>query len=360
MSDKNDIVKEAKALKAAAVEAAKNQLLEAMAPAVRKLVDKELKRSLQNEDVDRLRRHKDGHGETEFEEAAEKGEKAMDKELDMESLAAMFPGLSEMDDVPVEAKKDDEEEMPPACEPAPELDAEAAGIPTLGEGEGAGDEEEGDMDEEIEISEAELQKVYEQALQAEAQVSKGFKDMSTAGELADVDPAAGLADVKKGESEWDQKAALPPARQDYSVKEIKQLVATGLAENKRLKEQNAKLVEMVRTLSGKLTETNLFNAKVLHVNRMLSGVRLTREQKRVVIESIDRAGSIDEVKKIYSTLESALKSAGVVAEARKPKANAQGARKSGGATQEVLRESADKSAGNGQFSRWQQLAGIVK
>lgn len=356
-----DAVKDAKALKELAVDAAKNQLLEAMAPQVRALVERELKKSLRSEDVDRLRRAKDGHGETEFEEGADRGDQEMpkdDKELDMESLAAMFPGLSEMDDeMPYEAHKEPDGDEASACPPpAEEPELEAAGIPTLGEGE---KEEEGEMDEEIEISEAELKKVYEQALQAEAMVSKGFKDMSPAGELQDVDPNAGLHDIKKGETHWDQKVALPPAKKDWTVKEVKALVEQGLAENKKLRETNSKLVETVKLLGAKLAETNLFNSKVLHVNQMLSRVRLTKEQKRVVIESIDRATSIDEVKKIYSTLESTLRVAGVVAEARKPKANQQGARKSGGANQEVLRESADKSAGH-QYSRWAQLAGLVK
>lgn len=346
-----EAVKEAQSIKELAVEAAKNQIVESLAPAVRELVSRELRGKIKSEDVDRLRRVADGHGESEFEEGTSKGDLKMEKdkkdELDLES---MFPGLSETDELP-EAAHDE----PDGDEPLPEL--EAAEIPSLGEAEELPPE--GDMDEEIEISEAELRKVYAEALQAEVAVSKGFKDMTPSGELDDVDPAAGLADVKKGEAFWDDKAAHPPEKKDWTVKEIRQLVAAGIAENKKLRGDNHKLTEMVRTLGKRIAEVNLFNTKVVAVNKMLSGSRLTREQKRAVIEGIDRAHSVDEVKRIYEALESTLRSAGVVSESRKPKANAQGVRRSGGADQKVLRESADKSGGE-QYSRWQQLAGLEK
>lgn len=363
----HEAVNDVKELSELAVDAAMGKIVESVTPAVRALIEKSIRGGNVNEDLDRLRRAADGYGETEFEEGTDKGEKKMEKELDMEALMGMFPGLSEIEmdgeEMPEAHKEPDGDETPLKAadgegEEEPELES---AIPTLGEAE---EEKEGDMDEEIEISEAELRKVYEASLKqqsvAEAMVSKGFKDMTPSGEIDEVDPGAGIADVKSGESQWDEKGSLPPARKDWTVKEVRQLIRQGLAENKKLREMNSKLLEMLKTTTAKLNETNLFNAKVLHVNKLFSAGKLTKEQKKAVVESIDAAVSVNEVKKIALTLEKSFKSAGLVNESvRKPKASSQGARTSGGANQKVLRESADKSA-NPNYSRWAQLAGLCK
>lgn len=369
----HEAVEDAKQLKELAVDAAMGKIIEGLTPSVRKLVEKQLRGK--NEDIDRLNRARDGRGETEFEEAVDKGDEKMgdDKELDLEALVGMFPGLSETEDEEGLSEPDSD-----PCASAggkkkgPELEDESfGGIPQLGEAEDeegeemseAAKEDDEKVDEEIEISEADLKKVYEQALKAqqvaEVMVSKGFKDMTPAAEHPDRDANAGIVDVKKGESMWDQKGSLPPDRKDYSVKEIKQLVRQGMAENKALREQNGKLIEALKLTVKKLSETNLFNAKVLHVNKLFSAGKLTKEQKRTVVESLDRASTVSEVKKIALSLESSFKSSGVVSEGRKPSARAQGARTTGGSTQKVLSESADNGVSD-QYSRWTALAGICK
>lgn len=373
----NEAVNDAKALKEAALQAAKNELLESMAPAIKDLLEKSIKDTLdQNEGVNRMRRadpksdNWPGESHTGFEEAKEKGEPKMDmdkdagkqdeKELDLESLASFFPTVTEM---PEEEEGEKVDENPAAAMPS---------IPTLGEGEeceeeGEEDEmkkeakkekEEDKMDEEIEISESELKKVYEAALQTEVQVKKGFSDMTPAGELDDVvkDAGKGLNPEKKGEHEWDKE--LPPHKQDFMVKEM---IQKGLAENKALRENLKKAVGMIKALGSRLHEVNLFNAKVLHVNRILNkNGRLTAEQKKVVLESIDKAKTIDEVKTVYEVINNSFAVASQLSESksRKPVANAQRPRTSGTPDQKVLSESVDRD--NGTFSRLAQLAGLVK
>lgn len=351
----NQAIEDVKSLKDAMLESAKKDLIESLTPKMKALIERELRGSVRREDVDRLRRSKDGTGETEFEEGRDKGECNMsdkDTDMEMESLASFFPSMSE------------EEEMPEAAEPADEP-MEAA-IPTLGEGEdeveiSLEDEpkkkkgKDGDMDEEVEISEAQLRKVYEEALQMEVSLTKGFGDVTKSGELDELDPGAGIADVKKGEHTWENE--LPPAKQDYTVKEA---IRRGLAENRALKKKLGEAYAVIKKLSRGLHETNLFNAKVLHVNSILNRHRLTNEQKKVVMESIDTAESIAEVKKISKSIAEAFRSnVSVVNESRKPKANAQRARTSGAPDQKVLRESVDKGAGE-KFARIQQLAGLKK
>jgi len=376
----SEAVSDAKALKEAALSAAKNELLESMAPAIKELLEKNIKGVLsKNEDTDRLRRgvqdNWPGESHTGFEEAKEKGEPKMDKdnkpqgeqELDLESLAAFFPSMSEMPEEDPMAPKVDEDPM-----------AMMAGIPTLGEAEKC-DDEEGDeskegevkeakkskedepMDEEIEISESELKKVYEAALQTEVQVKKGFGEMTKAGELDDVvkDTGKGLNPEKKGEKHWgeDGKGDLE-AHQDFMMKEA---IKKGMAENASLRENLKKAVGMIRALGARLHETNLFNAKVLHVNRVLnSHGRLTSEQKKVVLESIDKAKTIDEVRMVFEAINNSFAVTTQLSEAksRKPVANAQRPRTSGTPDQKVLSESVDRN--DGTFSRLAQLAGLVK
>jgi hypothetical protein len=351
-----DAVRDAQSLKEAVVESAKNELIETLTPGLKRLLEQQLK-GVGVEGVNRMRRVNDdypGESKTNFEEAHDKGEAPMDDmkkepELDLESLVGMFPQLAEMGD--------EEQLADPAMEAAPHLGDEElpeSGIPTLGEAEDK--EEEGEMDEEVEISEAELRKVYEAALQTEVQVKKGFGEMTKSGELDEVDPAGGIADVKSGESGWEKVE--PPAAQDQTVKEM---IRRGYAENKQLRKNLGEAIKMVKALAGKLHETNLFNAKVLHVNRILNGQRLTTEQKRVVMESIDKARSISEVKVVYETIVGSFKATGALVEskARKPAANAQRARSSGQPKQEVLRESVDRGSKD-QFARMKMLAGLVK
>ncbi len=382
-----DAVNDSKQLKEAALNAAKNQVIEQLAPAIRQLLEKELKGALsQNEDADRLRRgdkngdNWPGESHTGFEEAKEKGDTKMsdetknNQELDMEALASFFPPMAET----------------PEEDPLAAVQAEDAfgqgGIPTLGTEAKAGaeeedeeicapeapvkegkketkkkdDEEKDTMDEEIEISSSELRKMYEASLQTEVAVTKGFGEMTPMGELDDVskDVDKGIADVKKGEHAWDKET--PPSKEDFTVKEARALIARGMAENKALRENYKKAVAFVKQLATRLHEVNLFNAKVLHVNRILNtNARLTREQKKVVLESIDKAKSISEVKSLYETLASTFAVSVQLSESktRKPTGNAQAARTSGGADNKVLRESVDRSNNDG-FSRLQQLAGL--
>lgn len=350
-----EAIGDAKSLRELAVEAAKKELIESMTPDLKALVEKNIKKALRSEDTDRLRRGIQdkwpGESHTGFEESKQKGEENMggkkgEMELDQESLAGFFPQLSE---------KGDEPELDPcAAAGAPGVEEESA-IPTLGEGEEAEEVEEG---KDVEISEAELRKVYESALQTEVQVKKGFSEMTADGE--EIDPGAGIVDVKKGEHEWDKET--PPAKQDYTVKEM---IQRGLAENKALKAKLGEAVKMIKTLSAKIHETNLFNAKVMHVNRMLNRpTKLTTEQKKVVLESIDKATSIQQVKMVYEALTGMFSaSSKPLAEGRNPaapRANAQRARTSGQPKPEVLSESAGKASESDKYSRVRELAGLRK
>jgi len=334
MSDLVDkAVRDARALAQLAQDSVKNEIYEQLEPGVRKLVDRVLKESLGTKIG--------GNG------IISEGDNKMAKdELDLESISGMFPGISETEETDGdeldEAVDEDEDEL------------DEAEIPSLDEMESL----EGDLDEEIEIDEAELKKVYDEALALEVKMTSGLKDLDLSGK-EEVDQSNALHDVKGGEQYFGDIE--PPAKKDWTVKEVRSLVRQGLAENKRLALENRKLKEAHTKLVRELSKLNLFNTKMLHVNKFFAEHKLSKGQQKVVIESIDRAGSSGEVQKTYKTLEATFRAAGVVSESRKPKANSQRVRRPG-ANQTVIRESADNSANPNkeQYSRWGTLAGLLK
>jgi hypothetical protein len=341
MSIVNKAVKESKDVARLAVDAAKNELIEQLTPTIQRIIDGQMRAGTLGEDLDRIRRHEDGHDD-DFEEGKD------NMKGNMESVSALFPGVNEVAD---DMDESSIEESGQTYEGDDNMD-EAADVE--------------DMDEELEISESELEEMYAEALQLEVEVKKGFSDMAKPHELgagAKYDSTrepASLADLKSGEHPWENE--VPPAKHDFTVKEIRALVKQGMVENRSLANQNYKLTEMVKAMHGKLKEMNLLNSKILHVNRFMTAHRLTKEQKKSVIESIDKGATVSEVKRIFGILESSFRAAGAVNEsaARRPRGDSQKRRTSGAPDAKVLRESADRAEGGGGFNRWTQLAGLKK
>lgn len=340
-----------------AVDAAKNELIEQLTPTIQAIIDGQMRQgvlggdaaSLRGEGVNRLRQAAGGYdGISDFEEGKDMNDKGKGK---VESVTALFPSVNEVSDVDEEMDEGVDEEMDEANQPVAE----------------GSDEEE--MDETLELSESELEAVYREALQLEVDVKKGFGQMAKPHELGagakynSTTEEGSLEDLKSGEHHW--KDETPPAKKKWTVEQLRPLIKRGMAENRALSSQNAKLTEMVKSLTTKLSEMNLLNSKILHVNKfMTQHGRLTAEQKRSVIESIDRGQTVKEVKNIYTVLQSSFRSAGAISESsnRRPRADAQKVRSTGATTPrtQVLRESADRGGSQSPgFDRWKQLAGLV-
>ena len=129
-----------------------------------------------------------------------------------------------------------------------------------------------------------------------------------------------------------------------------------LQEQRNNRELKGKLDEYkgaVIDLRDQLNEMNLFNAKLLYVNKLLQTKGLDSSQKKTIIESIDNAESLREVKLVYKTLsESVDKSkTGSLNESKIRRRASSSSRptKSGGA---LLNESSN------QVDRWARLAGL--
>ena len=59
-------------------------------------------------------------------------------------------------------------------------------------------------------------------------------------------------------------------------------------------------------ITQRLAEVNLSNAKLLYTNRILNNASLNERQKNEIVESITGAGSVDEAKTIFETLQNTM------------------------------------------------------
>jgi hypothetical protein len=115
----------------------------------------------------------------------------------------------------------------------------------------------------------------------------------------------------------------------------------------------AKLVEAAKetvALRTQLEEVNLFNAKLLYVNKLMQNRDLTPRQQRAIVESLDAAKSVREAKLLYTSLTESLKSkSGTMTEGRILGSSSRSTRSASPAAS--LNESVE-------VDRWAVLAGI--
>ena len=116
-----------------------------------------------------------------------------------------------------------------------------------------------------------------------------------------------------------------------------------------------KLVESENSNSAlreQLEEVNLFNAKLLYVNKLMQNRDLSARQQRVVVESLDAAKTVREAKLLYTSLTESLKSkSGSTMNENRVFGSSSRSTRSGSAS--TLNESVEAD-------RWAILAGINK
>jgi hypothetical protein len=202
-------------------------------------------------------------------------EEAPADEMELEAI------IRELED---EMAGEEDEEMP-AEEPV----AEQSDTSKIGNGDNTVDVADG-TDETY--AETENQSA---ALGSEDENTEKVDDLKE-GEGEDEDEPVDLEEIIKSLSEEDGDDGTPeegPAQEDEKVQE----------NSKKLKEAYA----TIRFMKSKLTEVNLLNAKLLFANKLFRGNNLDEGQKIRVIETFDRAGTVREVKLVYSTLAESLR-----------------------------------------------------
>ena len=128
--------------------------------------------------------------------------------------------------------------------------------------------------------------------------------------VVDIMPTkSGWAGTPESVMQYNEKLIAARAQDTENKQEIKDLLDVGrqLAEsNKKFKTSNTKLRSVVNILKEKLEEINLTNAKLLYTNRILRKSSLNERQKTKIVEALSNAGSVNEAKVLYETLQNAV------------------------------------------------------
>lgn len=303
----DEAIEDAKLLKETAIENAKNVLIEALSPDIKKLVEQEL-------------------GESE-------------SQLEATNVAE--------GEVSEEVTEDVQQE-----DLAEEL-------------------EENNMEETVEITKEDLQQAFAEVMDHEIRenilpspsVEAGFDDVDNPNKKASGDTAAagetGIADDKEGEHHW--KDEVPsPAKVDWTVKEAKLRRAFG-KQVAGLKEELKLYKEATAYLKRNLQEVNLFNSRLIYARKLIDEHALNKRQTLGIVEQFDGAASIREVELIYKSLRESFKIAGATLNegASKRARGSRPAPRSG--TSKILGEQVRAESGVEDFtSRMQRLAGILE
>jgi hypothetical protein len=137
-----------------------------------------------------------------------------------------------------------------------------------------------------------------------------------------------------------------------AIKDLVSLQEKNLAKDKKIKDA----MKVIDLLQKKLNETNLINAKLLYTNKVLNSDSLNERQKEKVVDAISRAGTVQEAKVIFETLQGTVQSD---RNKRQPKSLSEAVTRTSSTFMprrtEVLQESQLP-----EVDRWAILAGIKK
>ncbi len=137
-----------------------------------------------------------------------------------------------------------------------------------------------------------------------------------------------------------------------AVKDLKDLQEKYEAKNQKIDDA----MKVISRLQEKLNQTNILNAKLLYTNKILNSDSLNERQKEKVVEAISRAGTVEEAKMIFETLQSTVQSS---RDKRQPKSLSEAVVRNSSTFMprrtEVLQESQLP-----EVDRWAILAGIKK
>jgi hypothetical protein len=130
-----------------------------------------------------------------------------------------------------------------------------------------------------------------------------------------------------------------------------------LNETKRIAKKNARIA---RVAKAELKESNLFNAKLLFVTKLLQQHDLNNKQQRAIIEAMDNAKTQREAKLLFTSLNESLnkRSAQKLTESKNAKKTINESR-TGYSNRSLQSGQAPRNSGV-ELDRWAVLAGIRK
>ena len=315
----DDLLKEAiadaKAVRETALQNAKIALEEAFTPRLQSMLSQKIQNEI--EDNDEGAHDEEEDAEEGMREEEDDDDKDVDVSVSDEEDAEEGRGVDEEDD-DAEEGRDTEETY------EGEHDAEE------GEHEGGDDDDDDDDDDDLDL-EAVIKELEEEE---DAEEGRGDEDLE---EIAnDVSSGIGSGDNKQpataanddnqvdpeGEGGEEPEKAAYDEGEDIKesaddVIDLEEVLAALKEEEdtdeeeevdesaEQINQLSSDLKEhrkVIKFLKSKLNEVNLLNAKLLFTNKLFKNYSLNNSQKMKVVETFDRAGSLREVKLVYSTL----------------------------------------------------------
>lgn len=314
--------------------------------ALREMVEGELEEMMHSMDEEM---EEGSYMEGEMEEGSEMEEDSLEEMLSELKLVLDLGDDVEEDQFPEELRgnlEDDDEE-------GEDVDLAEPGDDAEGEEEmdfmmpGADGEEEVEVDEKM---------LAEEILRIRKMIQEGNMDHHFGGKgagKAGVKGAfggtgSGKAGVKKafgGGAEGQDVFTNPPA-----MNKLAEAFRTERRKNRALGEKLNKYRSAVDTLREQLEDLNLFNAKLLYVNKLLQSKSLNESEKKSVIKALDEAKSLNEAKSLYKSLTETF--------ARGKKGKTLTESRHRGSSSRATTSSASKSSNPSEIDRWQRLAGL--
>jgi len=276
------------------------------------------------------------------------------EDIDADELPEMLRGMVEEDEEGEEVDLEDEEgaDLPEEGEEGGEGEDMLAGM--FGEeGEDAPEEEPEDLNETFEIDprmlRQELARVRRQLREGKMDHHFGGKGGSSAG----VDGSfggkgkknAGVKGSFGGGSEGQDPFVNPP-----QINKLNEAIRNLRRKNRSQAEKLNKYRGAVSTLREQLEDLNLFNAKLLYVNKLLQNQSLTESQKKSVIKALDEAQTLSETKTLYKSLTESLTTS--------KKTTLNESARYGSSSRTTTSASSKKLQESSDLGRWQRLAGI--
>ena len=318
-------------------------------------VDLRALREAVEKDMDEMYAEGEGHEETD--EAYGLDEEELMQEIKL--LLDLGDDIEE-EDIPEELRgmlMDDEEEGADIEmeEPGADLEGAEGELPELPALDDEPDEA-GELEPLDEVFEVDPRILRQELARVRRQLSEGNVEDQFGGKgegKAGVDGAyggkgkqnAGVKGAFGGGKEGQDAFTNPP-----QINKLNEAIRQLRRQNRSQKEKLTKYRSAVQTLREQLEDLNLFNAKLLYVNKLLQNKSLTESQKKSVIKALDEAKSLNETKALYKSLTESLGSKKTINESNRFGSSSKTTTSSSRST---LKESAD-----GDLARWQKLAGL--
>ena len=132
----------------------------------------------------------------------------------------------------------------------------------------------------------------------------------------------------------------------------------------QMKEDLREHENIILKLQRQLTEMNLFNAKLLYTNKLMRNRDLSAKQVKHIVESMNKAKTLREVKLLYSGLTESYKESLDEGKKKENKTIKETVKNKLGSSSKAVKSSAakqmneNKKVQNAEFNRWSILAGL--